>query len=198
MTTERALTVEDIWAQFGTSLQGFVRRHVAQTDVADDIVGDVLLRVHEHLPDLDDRERITAWVFRIARNAITDHYRRAGRRREILDPDTEPTVAAPGADGWLEDQAAVFAELAGCIRPLVDGLPRDYRRALELVDLEGHTQAEAAQIEGISVSGMKSRVQRGRRQFAALVARCCHVTTDVRGQVVDFSLRRDGCGCNGS
>jgi hypothetical protein len=42
---------------------------------------------------------------------------------------------------------------------------------------------------------MKSRVQRGRRQFATLVKQCCDVTTDSRGELVDFKLRADGCGC---
>jgi RNA polymerase sigma-70 factor (ECF subfamily) len=88
-----------------------------------------------------------------------------------------------------------LSELAACIRPLVDALPSDYRRALELTDFEGHTQADAARMEGISLSGMKSRVQRGRRQFATLVKQCCDVTTDSRGELVDFNLRGDGCGC---
>ena len=64
--------------------------------------------------------------------------------------------------------------------------PTDYRRALELTDFDGRSQADAARIEGISLSGMKSRVQRGRRQFATLVKQCCDVTTDSRGELVDF------------
>ncbi len=96
---------------------------------------------------------------------------------------------------WLDDQQATLSELAACIRPLVDALPADYRRALELTDFEGHSQGDAARIEGISLSGMKSRVQRGRRHFATLVKQCCDVTTDSRGELVDFHLRADGCGC---
>lgn len=168
MTAPVELGVEEIWAEVGTSLQRFVRRRVGDPHEAEDVVAEVLLRIHEHLPELSDRERVTAWVFRIARNAIIDHYRRAGRRIEIPAPEVEPG-AARGADDWVEDQDAVLADFASCIRPLVDALPQDYRRALELTDLEGRTQAEAARIEGMSVSGMKSRVQRGRRQFAALV-----------------------------
>jgi RNA polymerase sigma-70 factor, ECF subfamily len=194
MTVAR-VGVEEIWEQVGTSLERFVRRHVSDPHAAEDVVAEVLARVHEHLDTVDDHERVTAWVFRIARNAITDHYRRAGRRRETLDGDIEITSEA-GADGWLDDQGAVVADLAACIRPLVDALPGDYRRALELTDLEGRTQAEAARIEGVSVSGMKSRVQRGRRLFAALVRNCCEVTTDSRGELVDFRLRADGCGCS--
>jgi RNA polymerase sigma-70 factor (ECF subfamily) len=192
MTARPAITVEAIWAEVGHSLERFVRRHVSDPHGADDVVAEVLVRIHEHLGTLDDEERVTAWVFRIARNAITDHYRRNGRRREDLGAEADPAEA--GADGWLEDQTAALADLASCIRPLVDALPPDYRRALELTDLQGRTQAEAARLEGISVSGMKSRVQRGRRLFAALVRQCCDVTVDARGELVDFQVR-SGCGC---
>ncbi len=197
MTAERATDLETIWAEVGTSLERFVRRHVADPHAAEDVVADVLLRIHQHLGTVDDHERVTAWVFRIARNAITDHYRRTARRLDTVDGEVvDALVGDESADGWLDDQGAVLAELAGCIRPLVDALPGDYRRALELTDLEGRTQADAARIEGVSVSGMKSRVQRGRRLFAAMVRNCCEVTTDSRGELVDFQLRADGCGCN--
>ena len=193
-STDRVPDLETVWAEVGASMEGFVRRRISDPHQADDVVAEVMLRIHQHLGSLDDRERVTAWVFRIARNTITDHYRRNGRRREVLAAELEP-AADPSADAWLDDQDATLAELASCIRPLVDALPNDYRRALELTDFEGHSQADAARMEGISVSGMKSRVQRGRRQFATLVKQCCDVTTDSRGELVDFSLRPDGCGC---
>jgi RNA polymerase sigma-70 factor (ECF subfamily) len=198
MTTERLndqrLDLESVWAEVGASMEGFVRRRVNDPHQADDVVADVMLRIHQHLGTLDDHERVTAWVFRIARNAITDHYRRTGRRREVLTAELE-RAADPSADAWLDDQEAALTELASCIRPLVAALPRDYRRALELTDFDGHSQIDAARMEGISVSGMKSRVQRGRRQFATLVKQCCDVTTDARGELIDFQMRADGCGC---
>lgn len=193
-STDGAVDLTTVWAEVGSSIERFVRRRINDPHQADDVVADVMLRIHQHLGSLDDRQRITAWVFRIARNAITDHYRRTGRRHEVLGADVEP-VAETSADAWLDDQQATLSELAACIRPLIDALPTDYRRALELTDLEGLTQADAARLEGISVPGMKSRVQRGRRQFATLVKQCCDVTTDSRGALVDFRLRTDGCGC---
>jgi RNA polymerase sigma-70 factor (ECF subfamily) len=192
--TARATDLDAIWGDVGASIERFVRRRVSDPHQADDVVAEVMFRIHQHLGTLDDQERVTAWVFRITRNAITDHYRRIGRRREVLSTEIEPN-AHPSADAWLDDQEATLSELAACIRPLVDALPADYRRALELTDFDGHTQADAARIEGISLSGMKSRVQRGRRQFATLVRQCCDVTTDSRGELVDFNLRPDGCGC---
>ena len=145
-----------IWAEVGTSIEHFVRRRINDPHHAEDVVAEVMLRIHRRLGALDDHERVTAWVFAITRNAITDHYRRSGRRREVLAAEIEP-VADPSADAWLDDQDATLSELAACIRPLVHALPPDYRRALELTDFDGRTQADAAQIEGISLSGMKSR-----------------------------------------
>ncbi|MGA9278539.1 MAG: sigma-70 family RNA polymerase sigma factor [Ilumatobacter sp.] len=192
--TDGALDLVTIWGEVGASIERFVRRRINDPHQADDIVADVMLRIHQNLGSLDDHDRVTAWVFRITRNAITDHYRRSGRRREAPAADIEP-VAEPSADNWLDDQEATLSELASCIRPLVDALPADYRRALELTDFDGLTQTDAARLEGISLSGMKSRVQRGRRQFSTLVKQCCDVTTDTRGELVDFQLRVDGCGC---
>ena len=194
MTQQPMTDVETIWAEVGTSLERFVRRQVSDQHAAEDIVSEVMLRIHQHLGTVDDQERVTAWVFRIARNAITDHYRRYARRRETVGA-TDQGETAP-ADSWLDDQEAALSDLASCIRPLVDALPPDYRRALELTDLQGLTQAEAARLEGVWVSGMKSRVQRGRRLFTAMVRNCCEVTTDSRGEIVDFQLRADGCGCS--
>jgi RNA polymerase sigma-70 factor, ECF subfamily len=193
-TTDRTTDLATIWSQVGASIERFVHRRISDPHHADDVVADVMLRIHQHLDALDDHERVTAWVFRITRNAITDHYRRIGRSRELPAAEIE-AIADSSADAWLDDQQATLTELGACIRPLVDALPDDYRRALEMTDLEGRTQADAARIEGISLSGMKSRVQRGRRQFATLVKQCCDVTTDSRGELVDFNLRTDGCGC---
>jgi RNA polymerase sigma-70 factor, ECF subfamily len=188
------VSVEDVWVQFGAGLRTFVRRRVADPHQAEDLVSEIVVRVHRHLDTLDDQERLTAWVFRIARNVIKDHYKMSGRRREVLDPEPEPVLRESGADEWVDDQDAVLAELAVCLRPLLVELPDDYRRALELTDLGGLSQAEAADLEHVSLSGMKSRVQRGRRQLGAVLRQCCVPTLDSRGVPVDFQPRPDICG----
>lgn len=192
-----ALTVEDVWRDFAGPLHGFVHHRVADRDAVDDIVGDVMLRIHTHLDRLDDHEKVTAWVYRIARNAITDHYRRTARRPDRpSDLADDAPASEPSADGWLEDQDLVVRELAVVLRPLVDHLPDDYRRAIELTDLGGMTQADAARLEHVSVSGMKSRVQRGRRQLVALLHQHCEITVDAAGMPANCTPRADGCGCN--
>ena len=61
-----------------------------------------------------------------------------------------------------DDERAALQELAACMAPMIRQLPPAYREAVTLADLEGVSQADAAARVGVSTSGMKSRVQRGR------------------------------------
>jgi RNA polymerase sigma-70 factor (ECF subfamily) len=76
--------------------------------------------------------------------------------------------------------------------PMLRQLPPSYREALTLADLEGMSQAEAARRAGVSISGMKSRVQRGRRQLKAVLEECCRIQLDQRGGIVGYDRRKPG------
>ncbi|PVZ14758.1 sigma-70 family RNA polymerase sigma factor [Actinomycetospora cinnamomea] len=186
-------TTEDVWREFGAQLRAFVHRRVADPQRAEDVLGEIVLSIHRGLGRVGDHEHLTRWVYRITRNAIVDEYRRAEREyaRERALPDDAVELVGEVGDGG---DPTVLRELAVCLRPLLDELPPDQRRALELTDLEGLTQADAAGREGMSVSGMKSRVQRGRRRLAELLGRCCELTLDARGTPMDYS-RPAGCRC---
>ena len=93
-----------------------------------------------------------------------------------------------------EPEAAV-QELASCLRPLVNQLPDEYRDAVTLVDLDGYTNQAAAQQVGVSTSGMKSRVQRGRKKLAALLHDCCVIDAH-GGTIDDYTPRAEVCPCN--
>ena len=189
---------EEMWREVIAQLRAFVRRRIADPDRVEDLVAEILLRIHQNLGSVDDQEKLTHWVSRVARNAVIDEYRRAGRAREQLVEAFEETAAEePGDDA--DDRSAVLAELTRCLRPLLAGLPPEQRRAVQMIDLEGLPQAAAARRESVSLSGMKSRVQRGRRRLAELLGQCCTLTLDARGVPMDYARRTDcdgTCGCS--
>lgn len=163
-------------------IRPFVERRVAADDV-DDVLQEVLVRVHREFDSIDDDERFARWLHRVAANAIADHHRRRARRdRKHEAVASEPTDAAPEAD----DAATTFATF---VTYAVDSLPTPYREALHLTELDGLTMAEAAAREGLSVSGMKSRVQRGRRMLRELFEACCEIALDARGRIVEYAPR---------
>lgn len=188
-----ATTGSEIWQQVHHGLRAFIAKRVADETDVDDILQEVFLHVHRGIEQLKDPQRVLAWVYQITRHAIVDHYRAPQRRRELpvgLAADMDMTGIAPTAFGAAdEDSGEHRSELAGCLRPLIDQLGKDYREALMLVELEGLTQQAAAQRIGISLSGMKSRVQRGRQQLKRKLDDCCLIQLDQRRRVADYTVR---------
>lgn len=180
-----------LWADFGPPLRRFLARRVPPGVDAEDLVQDVFLRVIRNLGTLRSIERPEAWLFQIARNALRDALRvrvRRDARTDALDIDV------PEAADAAIDQAAE-ADLAPCLAGMIGRLSEPYRTAITLTSLEGVTQTDAARRAGISVSGMKSRVQRGRDQLREILLGCCAVAVDVRGGVSDFHPHASGaCG----
>lgn len=187
--------VEAAWREFAGELQAFIARRVARPEDAEDILQLVALRLVQNSGRDRDRQTLLAWLYTVTRNAITDYYRSAVHRREVIT-DALPEGAVMDLTDE-EDVEKARAGLASCIRPLLKLLPPEQASALELVDLGAVSQVEAASMVGISVSGMKSRVQRGRRGLKDLIAGCCEIQLDVRGVVQDFQPRvGDDCHCS--
>ena len=186
------LDADAIWQDFHARLLGFVARRVPDHDSAEDIVQEVMLRVHRHAGDLERSAAVGAWVHQIARNAIADHYRRTGVRREQpagIDFDRNQSPTPEPASPELR------SELAACLGPLLERLPSPYREAITLTELEGLTQASAAERLGLSTSGMKSRVQRARAQLRELLVGCCEIELDRRGTITGYQPRGAQCDC---
>jgi RNA polymerase sigma-70 factor (ECF subfamily) len=182
------------WQDVAARLRPFLARRVAPSDV-DDVLQDVWLRVQRGLPGLRDEERFTSWLFQIARSAVAEHQRVRARHPLREAPDEAELAAAAPAEPAEDDREAASA-LACCISTFVARLPSPYREAVTLVELEGLTVREAAEMVRISVSGMKSRVQRGRAQLRALFDECCEIALDARGKVLDYAPRPRPCrGC---
>jgi RNA polymerase sigma-70 factor (ECF subfamily) len=189
------------WEELHGNLTAFISRRVRNPADVDDLVQRVLLQIVKGLASLRDAERLHAWVYRTARNVIVDYYRSSTTRREVASGDPEDLAAASDESqaASQDDERAALQELAACMAPMIRQLPPAYREAVTLADLEGVSQADAAARAGVSTSGMKSRIQRGRRQLKAVLEECCRVQLDRRGTVVGYDPRKsDSCGPCGS
>jgi RNA polymerase sigma-70 factor, ECF subfamily len=186
------------WEELHGNLRAFIGRRVRNPADVDDLVQRVLLQLVKGLGSLRDLSRLHAWVYRTARNVIVDYYRAAAPRHEMLVGSVEDVDATAGTAGEVsadsEDETTAVAELARCLQPMMRQLPPEYRDAVVRTDLDGVAQNIVAKEAGVSVSGMKSRVQRGRRQLKAALEACCRIDLDRRGGVVGYE-RRPGGGC---
>ena len=167
----------ELWRTLNARLVAFVRRRVGDPHAAEDVAQEVLLRLYRGLDQLRAGDRLDAFAYRIARNAIIDHYRSTASAKELPSPP-DALLERIDADGGTDDDPEAVAgpqELARCLQPLVRRLPDRYREALTLTDLGELSQVQAAEAVGLTVPGMKARVQRGRAQLHELLVRCCDV-----------------------
>ena len=214
--TSSARISEQLWHAVHARLSAFVAQRIDDPADVADLVQTVFLRAHQNVASLGDEQRLLSWLFQITRNAIADYYRSPARRREIggVGPDGglnlrggDPTASTvplgESAPNDLpvaaSDDPSALRELAGCVRPLLQELPPVYRDALTLVEFDGMAQVEVASRLGISVSGMKSRVQRGRSMLRDGLMACCDISRSATGGVLDFAPKpATSCGADGS
>jgi RNA polymerase sigma-70 factor (ECF subfamily) len=84
------------------------------------------------------------------------------------------------------------AYLTACVALFVARLPSPYREAITTTELEGHTQKEAADMLGVSIAAMKSRILRRREKIREMFEECCRISLDCRGRVVECEPRDGG------
>ena len=109
------------------------------------------------------RGAVGAWLAGVARHALAAMWRE-GRLEEPLPEDDEGLAGEMSPESLLvqaQDSAAVWAALRGLAAP--------FREVLVLVDLQERPYAEAAQIAGIQVNTLRTRLHRGRSKLAALL-----------------------------
>lgn len=185
--------MHDAWSRFKDRLHAFALRRVRSASDADDIVQDVLVRLLQHR-DRIESDRLAAWLFATARNAIIDGRRKSGRDSAGAVP-CPATVAGAG-----DDPGPASHELAACVQPLLAMLSAADRDVLERVELREQSQAELAATLDVPTSTVKSRVQRARRRLREHFERCCEIELDGRGGPHEFTSRGgpeyprcDGC-----
>src|SRR6266568_7983438 len=175
-------TVESIWNEVASQLRSFIRSRVRNHSTAEDILQDVFLKIHQKLPTVRASERLEAWVWRITRNAIADHFRKL-----------RPSEPLPEAVALAAETPADLPDLRPCVRQFVNELPPAYREALLLTEWQGLTQEQMGKRLGLSPSGAKSRVQRARGQLKKLLLDCCAFELDRRGTILEIKPRRKKC-----
>lgn len=178
------MDVEKLWKNYHAALRRFIQNRISDESAIDDLLQDIFVKVHSRIDTLKDSTRVRSWLYQITRNTIIDYYRSHKRMDQLPE----------GLSDSEKDERQALKELAGCVRPMIERLPEPYHEALILSELQGLSQKDIAEKQGISLPGAKSRVQRGRRKLKELMLECCHYEFDRRGAVYEYERKKDHCG----
>ena len=138
---------------------------------AQDLVQDVLLKLHAQRDRLAEVEAVSTWIGRVMYNQFIDNLRRYKSRRLALVDD--PAVSsdpdqAPATDASTEDLAEGEFTINRVLAAL-ERLSDDHQLIIKLHDVEGYTLTEVAEITGIPLGTLKSRRQRARERLQNLL-----------------------------
>lgn len=173
------METEKIWNEYSAELLGFLITRTGNRDLAQDLLHETFIKVHLKLGSLRDDTNLRAWLYRICSNILMDHYRenKTPVTPEINNSDDPDTTHSPGH----------------CLLPLIEKLPEIYRTALLLSEIKGLKQAKVAEILKISVSGAKSRIQRGKKMLQEGFMDCCDYTLNEKGMLTGEDRSEEDC-----
>lgn len=175
-----------IWDEFSEPLKRYIKNRVANEEDTEDILQEVFIKINNNLKNLEDEKKIHAWIYTITRNTITDYYRKNSKKPELVELDEY--ISAGSAV-----ELTANLEIAACLKGMINNLPEKYREAILLSEFEKLSQKEMSEKLGISISGVKSRVQRGRKMLKEMLLGCCQLEFDSLGHVIDYEHKEKQC-----
>lgn len=178
------------WRQRRAAHQGFedlVRPYIAEMyrvafrltgrrEDAEDIVQAVLTRLYPDAAELALKENLRTWLLRVIHNEFVDHWRRYRRgpvaESEMLGADQGEGAAPLGeqmADGVDGADEAERSELQHQLLTAMYRLSEEHRAVLAMHDVEGYSMVEIAEMTGVAVGTVKSRLHRARSQMRMML-----------------------------
>jgi len=177
---------EIIWNEHSKELKRFILSKIKDKDAGNDILQDVFLKLHSGLDSLKNSEKIKPWLYQIARNTVTDYFRK--QKFSVNSDDLQ----LPNEN----DSIAPNNQLVKCIEPHINKLPPIYKEALMKTEFQNYSQLKLAEELNISYSGAKSRVQWAKELLKSYFKQCCNVSSDKYGNILTFTEKHECKLCN--
>jgi RNA polymerase sigma-70 factor (ECF subfamily) len=164
-----AQAFDEVYTRFAEMVFNLAFRLSGNCEEASDLTQEVFLRVYRHLGTFGGRSSLKTWIFRIAINHCRD---RLSRWRPLTTPigsDVgEGEVAYPDP-GRGPEELAVAADEGRRVTAGLARLPQAFREAVVLRDIEGLSYEEIAEVLGVRIGTVRSRIARGREQLRILL-----------------------------
>ena len=176
---------EQIWAEFSGRIRSHLLRKIRNKGDVDDLMQEIFVKIHSHLGHLRESGKLSSWIYRIAENTLNDYYRK-GRSGDVVYD--EEKLAQADSDG-----DHVLSGIESCLEAFIGRLPEKYREPLVMSGVDGIKQKEIAERMNISYSGLKSRVQRGRKMIMDMFIECCKLSVGSDGRLTGEMGEMDDC-----
>jgi RNA polymerase sigma-70 factor (ECF subfamily) len=158
----------EVYTRFEEMVYNLAYRLAGNREEAADLTQEIFLRVFRHLGSFGGRSTLKTWIFRIAINHCRDRLSRWHPLTQPIGEDTGDGIAyADPARG--PEELAVAADDKRRVEQALTRLPQVFREVVVLRDIEGLSYEEIADVLGVRIGTVRSRIARGREQLRALL-----------------------------
>lgn len=175
---------EEVWNKYSSKLKNYIMSNISDKYEAEDILQEVGVRIKKYEDKIKNIKNVEAWLFKVSKNLITDHYRNKNKTLLVEDINTMEIVSP-------SEEVNFNTEVSSCLLKLVEYLPPSYKEAIIESDYHGEKQTVLGQKWGLSSSGSKNRVQRARKKLRATLLGCCEVKYDNLGNIIEFNNKNN-------
>ena len=158
--------VEEILVRYEPSIYRFGLRMCGNEDAAREVLQETLLAAFRYLPGFRGDAALSTWLYQIARSFCIKE-RRGQHPTRSLDEEGAPELVDPAPQ---PDARAHARQVGEALSQAISGLPTEQREVLILRDVEGLSAEQAAEVVGVEVGALKSRLHRARMALRTALA----------------------------
>ena len=162
----QADALDALYIAYKSRIYTYLLRFLADPELADDVTQETFTKAFHALPKLERGTKVLPWLYRVASNCAIDHVRRRKRFQWLRMSAIQSTPAEP-----RESDSSVEVGEREHVEAVLKTLPPENAMALLLHALEGYSYKEIAEIQGVSMTAVRSRISRARTAFKASYAK---------------------------
>ncbi len=174
--------IQDIWEDYRISIKIFLHSKISNHSDAEDLLQEIFIRMYKNIDSVKTKGSLKSWIFQVANHVIVDYYREKAKFKYSKFEDKESNV-----------KIDPYENLSDCIAPFIKKLPKESRKLLTAIELNGISQIDYAKELNINYSTLKSQVKKSRLQLQDIFKKCCNFSFDGKGHIIDFSPKRPCC-----
>jgi RNA polymerase sigma-70 factor (ECF subfamily) len=164
------------WEKNEQALKNWLVKQTGDRDQAQDLLQETFIKALQNKDRFCSLSHAKSWLFAIAKNSMTDTYRKAKLEASFTPHE-------------LTEDAATVVNLQQCLLRVLSELDADDQELIDLCDMHGLSQCDYAKQKGLSLSATKSRIQRARQKLREQMISSCQVEFDLQG-VSSFTPRK--------
>lgn len=167
------MNTKELWDSYNNQIYFFILKKTKDKDAAYEVLQNSFLKIHTHIHQLKNTEKLKAWMFQIVRNEIINYFNHQSKLSQEKAINEVKTT----------EKNTPFC----CFDRFLTELPVPYKSAIELVFIKGKKQQEAAEILAISLANLKARIRRGKSILKDNYTKCCKFQIDKKGMLIGES-----------